>query len=341
VIEQVKSFEYHVDGQPVRVIVEGVPVPQGTTQAQKAAWFGKHADRYRKGVVLPPRGHHDMTAVLLTEASSPGAHAGLVFLDANGYPRLATHGVMAAVSAAMEHDLIFARDAASPGGRFVFDTPAGLVTARAAEHDGNSARHLLVEAVPAFVHTPACKVALPGRTVVADLAFGGEFYALVDGEAAQVPLDAEHVPELRRLGRAVCAAVNASLTVAHPEDPSLEGVAGTIFTGPAREERAHLRSVAVSAAGVVDWSPSGGGMTAVLAVLDAMGLLEGAPAFANEGLSGTVMTGRVVSRTSVGDRPALVVEIAGDAWATGEQTWLFDHDDPFRQGVPTTALPGD
>jgi len=152
-----------------------------------------------------------------------------------------------------------------------------------------------------------------------------------------VPLDAEHVPELRRLGRAVCAAVNASLTVAHPEDPSLEGVAGTIFTGPARNEGAHLRSVAVSAAGVVNWSPSGSGMIAVLAVLDAMGLLEGASAFVSDGLSDTVMTGRVVSRTSVGDRPALVVEIAGDAWATGEQTWLFDHDDPFRHGVPTTA----
>jgi proline racemase len=77
-----KSLEYHVGGQPVRVIVEGVPSPQGRTQAQKAAWFARHADRYRRGLVLAPRGHADMSAVLLTEPSSAGAHAGLVFLDA-------------------------------------------------------------------------------------------------------------------------------------------------------------------------------------------------------------------------------------------------------------------
>ena len=63
-----KSVEYHVGGQPVRVIVDGVPSPQGRTQAQKAAWFARHADRYRRGLVLAPRGHADMSAVLLHRA---------------------------------------------------------------------------------------------------------------------------------------------------------------------------------------------------------------------------------------------------------------------------------
>ena len=91
-----------------------------------------------------------------------------------------------------------------------------------------------------------------GRTVPVDLAFSGEFYALVDGEAAGVPLDDAHVPELRRLGQAVCAAVNHAVSVAHPDDRTVEGVTGVLFTGPARDDAAHLRSVLVTAAGAVD-----------------------------------------------------------------------------------------
>ena len=122
-----KSFEYHVGGQPVRVIVEGVPSPQGRTQPQKAAWFARHADRCRRGLVLAPRGHADMNAVLLTEPSSPEAHAGLVFLDASGYPRFAMPGVMAAAAAAVEHSLVSAGAGASEPA-LVFDTPAGVVS---------------------------------------------------------------------------------------------------------------------------------------------------------------------------------------------------------------------
>ena len=322
-----KSFEYHVGGQPVRVIVEGVPSPQGRTQAQKAAWFARHADRCRRGVVLAPRGHADMSAVLFTEPSSREAHAGLVFFDAAGYPRFVMHGVVAAAAAAIEHGLV-----SHPSGQdsaLTFDTPAGAVVVRADFSDGG----VLVRGVPAFVYAAGRPVTLPSRTVPVDVAFAGEFYALVDGEAAGVPLDAEHVPELRRLGRSICTALNRTSSVVHPLDPGLEGVAGAVFTGPARDPETHLRTVLVSADGSLDWSPGGSATAAVMAVLDAMGLVGDAPAFTHEGLSGARLTGRLVARQMVDDRPALVVEVAARAWPTGEQAWILDHDDPFRLGL--------
>jgi proline racemase len=326
VIESLKTLEYHVCGQPVRVIVGGVPSPEGETPGAKAAWFVKHADRYRRALVLPPRGHIDMAAVLLTEATSPDAHAGMVFLDADGAPPLLVPAVMAAATAAVDRGLLFARDADAAGGRFVFDTPAGQVAVRLAPAG------LTIEMVPAFVHTPAFPVALGSRTVPADVAFGGAFYAIVDGEAAQVPLDVDHVPELRRLARAICAAVTRSAVIAHPLLPAIAGLAGVVFTAPAHDGEAHLRSVVVSRGGVVDWSPGGGGISAVLAVLDAMGLVADGQAMVHEGLNGSTLRARVLSRTSVAEIPALTVAIEGRAWATGEQTWLVDHDDPFRHG---------
>jgi len=332
-----KSLEFHIGGQPVRVIVDGVPLPQGRTQAQKSAWFTRHADRYRRGIVLAPRGHADMSAVLLTEPSSAEAHAGLVFLDATGCPRFAMPGVMAAAAAAVAHGLISTGDDSASGMRLVFDTPAGAVSALVAAAE-KGAGHVRVRGVPAFVHAAGVPVALPGRTVPVDVAFSGEFYALVDGEAAGVPLDDAHVPELRRLGRAVCAAVNTTLTVAHPDARTLEGVAGVLFTGPSRDDGAHLRSVLVTAGGAVDCSPGCSATAAVMAVLDAMGLLGEAPIFIHEGLSGAQFTGRVESRRQVGELPALVVEVEARAWPTGEETWILDHDDPFCQGLLRSAL---
>jgi proline racemase len=319
-----KSFEYHVGGQPVRVIVEGVPAPNGRTQVEKAAWFARHADRYRRGIVLAPRGHADMSAVLLTEPSSAAAHAGLVFLDGGGYPRFAMQGVFAAAAAAVEHGLIFAGADGEP--RFLFDTPAGAVTA----HVSGDVR---VHGVPAFVHTAGVPVALPSRTIPVDVAFAGEFFALVDGEAAGVPLDVAHVPELRRLAPVICGALNRTVSILHPLDRTIEGVAGVVFSGPPHAADVHLRTVLVTADGAVDWSPAGSATSAVMAVLDAMGLVGDPPSFTHEGLSGAQMTGRVVSRGTVEDWPTIVVEVASRAWPTGEQAWVLDHEDPFRQGL--------
>ncbi|HET9271599.1 MAG TPA: proline racemase family protein, partial [Vicinamibacterales bacterium] len=284
-----------------------------------------------------PRGHADMSAVLLTEPSSADAHAGLVFLDAAGCPRFAMPGVMAAATAAVAHGLISTGDDGGANGiRLVFDTPAGAITAFV-DVTGGGTGHVRVRGVPAFVHAAGVPVALPGRTVPVDLAFSGEFYALVDGEAAGVPLDDAHVPELRRLGKAACAAVNQAVSVAHPDDRTLEGVTGVLFTGPARDDGAHLRSVLVTADGAVDSSPGGSATAAVMAVLDAMGLLGHAPAFIHEGLSGAQFTGRVESRAQVGELPALVVDVEARAWPTGEETWILDHDDPFCQGLRTAV----
>lgn len=331
-----KSLEYHVAGQPVRVIVDGVPSPQGRTQSAKAAWFARHADRYRRGIVLPPRGHADMSAVLFTEPSSASAHAGLLFLDAAGCPRFAMHGVMAAATAAVAHGLVSTGDGGAGATELVLDTPAGAVTAFAVV-PGGSAGHVRVRGVPAFVHAAGVPVTLPGRTVPVDLAFSGEFYALVDAESAGVPLDEAHVPELRRLGRAVCDLVNQAVAVAHPDDRTIAGVAGALFTGPSRDDRAHLRTALVSEHGALDCSPGGSATAAVMAVLEAMGLLGDTPSFTHEGLNGARLTGSVASRTQVGDLPALVVEVEAPAWPTAESTWILDHEDPFHKGAGAGA----
>jgi proline racemase len=177
------------------------------------------------------------------------------------------------------------------------------------------------------------RVAVGQRKVPADVAFGGAFYAIVDSEAAGLPIDVEHLPELRRTGIAITRAIEASQTIAHPLDTTLSGLAGTIFTAPPSDDGSALRNIAIFSGADAERSPGGTGTAALLAVVDAMGLVDHDTPFVHEGLIGTRLSGRIVARTTVGEYPAIVAEIEGTAWVTGEHTFFIDDEDPLNDGV--------
>jgi proline racemase len=178
----------------------------------------------------------------------------------------------------------------------------------------------------------AVPVRLGNRDLHADVAFGGAFYAIVDSEAAGLPIVPERLPELRRAGMQIKHSIESSLRVVHPDEPGLHGIYGTIFTGPAAAASADLRNVTIFADAEVDRSPCGTGTCAVMAVLAAMGLLGPGQSFIHESIIGTTFRGRVAAETAVGERPAIVPEIEGEAYITGENTFLMDERDPLRFG---------
>jgi proline racemase len=105
----------------------------------------------------------------------------------------------------------------------------------------------------------------------------------------------------------------------------------TITSAP-RDPEAHLRNLTVTAGGAIDASAGVTGTAAAMAILDAMGLLPEDQPFIHEGVTGTLLRGRVVRRTQVADRPAIVTEITGTAWLTGDHAFVLDDDDPLREG---------
>jgi proline racemase len=329
----IRSIDAHVGGQAVRLVTEGVPGARGSTMSQRVQWLRRHADHVRRAVVLEPRGHADLIGAQLVEPGAPGAHAGVIFMGAGGFTGLSGSGIMAVATIAIERELFFARDAHEGGDlRLAFETAAGSVSARCRVHvRGSRARvdSVAFGNVPAFVQAAGHRISLDGRELRVDVAYGGAGYAIVDTEAVGIPLVIDRVPDLRRLAAAIVRTLSGpSRDVTRAND----GVSGVVFTGPPQDPEAHLRAVTIRDGLGVNRSPGGTSMSAVMSVLDAMGLLPDDQPFVQEGLVGSLFRGRVVARTEVESLPAIATEIEGTAHVTGEHTFWLDEDDPFREG---------
>ena len=298
----------------------------------KRNWVKRRHDRIRRALMFEPRGHDGMYGAVLTEPVAPDSHAGVLFMHNEGYSTMCGHGIIAVTTIALERGLLHL---AGEQQAIVYDAPAGPIRARATVTDEDG--HCRVERVafvnvPSFVLHPGVSVQVAGRTVRVDVAFGGAFYAIVDAEAVGLPLGIPHLQALRQTGMEIKRTVETTVRVAHPLEPKLEGIYGTIFTGAPEAAGADLRNVTIFADAQVDRSPCGTGTSAVMAVLDAMGLLAADRPFINESLVGTAFRGRVIGRAQVGEYQAVIPEIEGSAWITGEHTFLIDDADPLSGG---------
>jgi len=181
-----KTIDAHAAGEPLRLIVGGFPAPRGKTMLEKREWVKRHGDHLRRALMLEPRGHADMYGAVLTEPVAPGSHAGVLFMHNEGYSTMCGHGIVAVTTIALERGLLV------PGGdgcTVVYDTPAGVVRARATVRESR-VTSVAFQNVPSFVLHGGLEVRLGHRAVRVDIAFGGAFYAIVDSESVGLPIAA-------------------------------------------------------------------------------------------------------------------------------------------------------
>ena len=331
-MKRIRTIDAHTAGEPLRLIVDGFPVVEGRTVLDQREFVRENYDHLRRALMLEPRGHADMYGALLTPPEHPGSHAGVLFMHNEGYSTMCGHGIIAVTKIALERGLITVPRAADGSVRIVLDAPAGPIEAIAST-EGDRVISVRFRNVPSFVLHPAVPVRVGTREVRADVAFGGAFYAIVDAEAVGIPIVPGRLADLRRVGMEIKHAVEKSVKVEHPLEPQLQGIYGTIFTGPPSDERADLRNVTIFADAEVDRSPCGTGTAAVMAVLAAMGMLAGPDQiFTHESIIGTRFRGRLAGSTRVAELEAIIPEIQGEAHITGEHTFLIDERDPLNEG---------
>ena len=347
-MNRIRTIDAHTAGEPLRLVTEGWPPPRGRTMLERRKWARERQDHLRRTLMHEPRGHADMYGALLTEPERSDSDAGVLFMHNEGYSTMCGHGIIAVTTIVVERGLLAraargesgdqAQDTGEGSASFslTLDAPAGQIRATASvtmrTHGHRRVERVSFVNVPSFVLAAAVPVRLGAREVRVDVAFGGAFYAIVDAESCGIPVTGERLPELRAAGMTIARAVEAAVNVVHPVDVGLAGIYGTIFTAPPTVAGADLRNVTIFADREVDRSPCGTGTCAVLAVLDAMGLVDCARPFVHESIIGSTFSASVVDRVTVGEMAAIVPELSGDAWITGEHTFIVDTDDPFGRG---------
>jgi proline racemase len=323
---RVTALDAHVAGGVIRLVTGGFPALTGMDLIEKGRALEKRHRALCRALVAEPRGSEGTILALLTEPAVPDADAGILLWHTGGFLRFGGHALIGAAALAVSERQVTPRDADVAR----LETALGTIAIALARAGGRVAGGTC-SGPPAFVLAGGLPVALGRRVVPVDVAYGGEFYVIVDGESAGVRCESAHATAMRALAADIVRAVESQTTVSHPDDASIRGVTGVLFTGPAERTEAHLRAIPVYADGTIDRSPSGGGTAALCAVLHAMGL-AGSEGIAIESAVGGLLRARIEGVASIGEIDGVRVRLDGDMSRIGEHVLIFEREDTLSGG---------
>lgn len=322
------AVDSHTEGMPTRVITGGVGVFPGASMAERRTWFMANADDLRTLLMCEPRGHGSMSGAILQPPTRPDADWGVLFIEVSGLLPMCGHGTMGVATVLVETGMV---PVVEPVTTIRLEVPAGLVVAEVAVTDGH-ATSVTLRMVPSFSLALDQAVEVPGYgTVGYDIAYGGNFYAVVDLEALGLPFERAAKNRLLDAGLAIMAAINLAQPPVHPLRPDISGCHHVYLKAPG-STAAHSRHAMAIHPGWFDRSPCGTGTSARMAQLHARGELALGEELVNESFIGSRFVGRLLETTTVGDLPAVIPSITGRAWVTGTAQYLLDPTDPFPAG---------
>ncbi len=328
--QPITTVEMHTAGEPVRIVTGGYPAPGGATILEKRRYAREHLDHLRRLLMAEPRGHADMYGAVLVEPDLPDADLAVLFLHNEGYSTMCGHAVIALGRFAVERGLVAPRE---PETEVRIQCPCGLVVASVEVAGGRPGR-VRFASVPAFAYAREA-VAVSARIgpVTLDIGYGGAFYGVLAASSLGLDLHSSAVSQLVEAAMSVKAAATAQIPLAHPDDPDLAYLYGVILVDEmAIPPDGVTTNVCVFADGQVDRSPTGSGVTARLALMHRRRQVATGEARRFRSITGGEFVGRVVATTRAGPHPAVVVEVSGEAYFTGEASFRRESDDPLGAG---------
>jgi 4-hydroxyproline epimerase len=322
----------HTCGNPVRLVSGGAPLLKGATMSERRLDFLARHDWIRKALMFEPRGHDVMSGSILYPPTRADCDIGILFIEVSGCLPMCGHGTIGTVTMALENGLV----APATEGAVALDAPAGRVLARY-ERDGRFVDSVRLTNVASYLAASEVAIEVPGvGELVCDIAYGGNFYAIVEPQRNFAGLEAISAADVLRLSPIVRRLLAGKIEPVHPEDASIRGVSHVMWTGAPRNARAHARNAVFYGDKAIDRSPCGTGTSARMAQLAAKGRLGVGDDFVHESIIGSLFDGRVEATAKVGNHDAIVPSIAGWARQHGINTIFVDDRDPFAHGFQVT-----
>lgn len=322
-------IDAHTCGNPVRVVTGGsIPHLVGGTMSEKRQHFLAEYDWIRKALMFEPRGHDMMSGSILYPPSDPANDAGVLFIETSGCLPMCGHGTIGTVTVAIEQGLITPK---TPG-VLNLEVPAGLVRAEYRQA-GKKVRSVKITNIKSYVAAEGLSVTCPdlGELIV-DVAYGGNFYAIVDPQPNFSGLEAFPADQLIAWARTVRERMNEQYQFVHPENPTINGLSHVLWAGAPLQPTSTARNAVFYGDKAIDRSPCGTGTSARMAQWYAQGRLKPGDTFVHESIIGSIFNGRIEAETELAGRTAIVPSIEGWAVIHGYNHLILDEEDPYRFG---------
>ena len=332
VIHTFSCLDGHTCGNPVRLVVEGGPALAGANMSERRLDFLAHHDWIRQALMFEPRGHDVMSGSILYPSTRADCDIAILFIEVSGCLPMCGHGTIGTVTMAIENALV---TPATPG-VLNLDVPAGRVVARY-EQKGRFVESVRITNVASYLAATDVRITVPGIGELSfDIAYGGNFYAILDPQKNFAGLESMSASDVLRLSPLVRRLLNNVIEPVHPENESIRGVSHVMWTGKPRDLRAHARNAVFYGDKAIDRSPCGTGTSARMAQLTGHGRLKVGDDFVHESIIGSLFDGRVEAAARVGNHDAIIPSISGWARQYGVNTITVDDRDPFARGFQVT-----
>ena len=319
----------HTCGNPVRLVAGGAPLLKGNSQSERRQYFLEHFDWIRTGLMFEPRGHDMMSGSILSPSTRADCDIAILFIETSGCLPMCGHGTIGTVTFALERGLV----QPAQDGVLTLDTPAGRVVARYQQQDNGKVTSVCITNVASYLAATNIEIECPGiGPLRLDVAYGGNFYAIIEPQAGFDGLGSLSPADIVRLSPRVRELVNAAVSISHPQDPTICGVSHVMWTGAPTVATSDMANAVFYGNKAIDRSPCGTGTSARMAQLTARGALAVGDKFVHESIIGSQFTGRVEARAQVGSFEAIIPSIEGWAVQTGYNTIFLNDEDPFVHG---------
>jgi 4-hydroxyproline epimerase len=322
----------HTAGNPVRLVAGGAPLLKGASMSERRQDFMARFDWIRTGLCFEPRGHDMMSGGFLYPPTLADTDIGILFIETSGCLPMCGHGTIGMVTFGLEHGLI---QPAEPG-KLRIEVPAGVIDV-AYETQGDKVTAVRITNVPAYVAARGIMIDVEGVGPLSiDVAYGGNYYAIVEPQGNYTGLDDLGAARLIELSGRVREAVRDVFEPVHRLDPTIRGVSHVLWADKPRGDGSDGRNAVFYGHKAIDRSPCGTGTSARLAHLADSGRLSVGDRFVHESYIGSRFIGRVEAETTLGGTPAIIPSIEGSAVATGFNTIWIDRSDTFWEGFQVT-----
>ena len=318
----------HTCGNPVRLVAGGGPLLKGSNMIERRADFLANWDWIRTGLMFEPRGHDMMSGSILYPPTREDCDIGVLFIETSGCLPMCGHGTIGTITMAIENGLITPREP----GKLSIEAPAGKVDI-SYRQEGRFVEEVRLTNVPSFLYAEGLTAEVEGLgEIVVDVAYGGNFYAIVEPQKNFRDMADFTAGELIGFSPKLRAALNAKYDFVHPLEPAINGLSHIQWTGKATDPANHARNAVFYGDKAIDRSPCGTGTSARMAQLAAKGQLKVGDEFWHESIIGSVFKGRVEAATTCGSFDAIIPSIGGWARQHGVNTITIDSRDPYAHG---------